>query len=132
MGFVTDIRQSFSENLHREPRGNEGYWLMIAYGAVVVGAAVLSQLGAGIEVEAHSILLGVGVGTMGAAEVVPTDRIRLARNFRLCAYGGFLLYGAWIFVPPLLAASYETQLLAIAAVPFILLYAWLMYKALKA
>lgn len=132
MGFVADIRGSVTENLHREPRGNKGYWLMVAYGAVAVGAAVLSLLGAGIDVEAHSILLGVGVGTMGAAELVPADRIRLARNFRLCAYGGFLLYGVWISVPPLLAASYETQLLAIAAVPLILLYAWLMYKALEA
>lgn len=105
---------------------------MVGYGVVAVVAAFAGLVVSEIDVGLEFVLLGFAVGTMGAAELVPTDRIPLARNLRILSYCCFLIYSVSLFGPWLLAASYETQLLALAAVPFLLLYAWLMYRAVKA
>jgi len=120
------------DELHREPRGQRGYWLPVGYGVVAVLAALGSLVIPGLDVGLEYILLGFAIGTMGAAELVPTDRIPLARNLRIVSFCCFILYPLWLFGPWLLSASQETQLLAVAAVPFLLLYTWLMYRAVKA
>lgn len=131
MAFVSDVTQWILDELHREPRGQRGYWLLVGYGVVSVVAAFGSLVIPEIDVGLEYILLGFAVGTMGAAELVPTDRISLARNLRIVSFCCFILYPVLLFGPWLLSASYETQLLAVAAVPFLLLYAWLMYRAVK-
>lgn len=132
MAFVSEVKYWVSDQLNREPRGHWGYWLAVAYGIVAVVAALGSLVVIEIDVGLEFILLGFAVGTMGAAELVPTDRVPLARNLRIISYCCFILYPVLLFGPWLLTASHETQLLAMAAVPFLLLYAWLMYRALNA
>lgn len=132
MTFVSDVKQWVSDELNRKPRGHWGYWLAVGYGSVAVLAAFGSLIIPEITVGLEYILLGFAVGTMGAAELVPTDRISLARNLRMVSFSCFILYPVLLFGPWLLTASYETQLIAAAAVPFIILYAWLMYRAVKA
>lgn len=130
MGFVVDVKQWILDGLHREPRGHKGYWLMVGYGVVVICVAFGSSVVPEIDVGLEFVLLGSAIVVMGAAELVPTDRIPWARNLRIGSYVGFLLYLLWIAGPPLLSASYQTQLLAVAVIPFVL-YAWLMYRALE-
>ena len=132
MGFFVDVKAWVLDELNREPRGQRGYWLPVGYGIVAVVAAVGGVVVPGLDVGLEYILLGFAVGTMGAAELVPTDRIPLARNLRIVSFCCFIIYPVLLFGPWLLSASQETQLLAVAAVPFLLLYAWLMYRAVKA
>ena len=132
MAFVSDVKRWVSDELNRKPRGQRGYWLAVGYGVLAVIAAFGSLVVPEINVGLEYILLGFAVGTMGAAELVPADRIPLARNLRIVSICCFILYPVLLFGPWLLAASYETQLLALAAVPFLILYAWLMYRAVKA
>ena len=132
MGFFVDVKQWVLDELHRVPRGHRGYRLPVGYGVVVVVAAFGSLVIPEINVGLESILLGFAVGTMGAAELVPTDRIPIARNLRVLSFYCFILYPVLLFGPWLLDASYETKLLAVAAVPFLLLYTWLMDSAVKA
>lgn len=132
MAFVTDVKHWVSDELHRKPRGQRSYWLAVGYGIVAVVTAFASLVVSEIDVGLEFILLGFAVGTLGAAELVPTDRIPLARNLRIVSYICFILYPVLLFGPWLLTASDETQLLAVAAVPFLMLYVWLMYRAVKA
>lgn len=132
MAFVEDVTRWISDELTREPRGQRGYWLAVGYGIVAVVAAVGSLVLPELDVGVEYILLGFAVGTMGAAELVPTDSIPLARNLRIVSVCCFILYPVLLFGPWLLAASDETQLLAAASVPFLVLYTWLMYRAVTA
>ena len=132
MAFVSDVKRWISDELNREPRNQRGYWLAVGYGIVAVLAALGSLVIPEINVGPKYIILGFAVGTMGAAELVPPDSVPLARNIRIVSFCCFILYPVLLFGPWLLTASYETQLLAAAAVPFLILYIWLMYRAVKA
>lgn len=132
MAFVSEVKHWFSNQINREPRGHWGYWLAVGYGIVAVVSAIGSLVVLEIDVGLEFVLLGFAVGTMGVAELVSTDRVHFARNLRIVSICCFMLYPLSLFGPWFLTASYETQLLAVAAVPFLLLYTWLLYMALNA
>lgn len=126
MSPATDLKRWITDELYREPRGGRGYWLAVAVGLGAVGLAVLSRVVPSLTVGGKYVFLGIGVAAMGAAELTPAERIERARNLRIGAYVGFGLYAAWIFGPPFLAASLQLKLVAVAAVPVLLGYVWLL------
>lgn len=126
MSPATDLKHWITEELYREPRGGRGYWIVVAFGLGAVGLAVLSRFVPSLAVGGEYVFLGIGVAAMGAAELVPAERIERARTLRIGAYVGFGLYAAWIFGPAFLAANLQVKLIAVAAVPVLLGYVWLL------
>ena len=129
MGFVTDLTRWFLDDLQREPRGGKWSWVMVSVGTLAVAYGSVGLVWAGVG--AHFLLLGVAFAAMGAAEVVPAGRTGLARNLRVGSWVAYVVYAAWIFVPPFLAASLEMQVAVVAGVLFLAGYGWSMYRILR-
>lgn len=125
MGLVSDLKQWFLDDLYREPRGGKGSWLVVALGilAIAYGSAGLVLAGAG----AHFLLLGGAFLTTGAAELVPPERIGLARTLRVGSWVAFVLFLGVVAGPPLLAASVEAKVAAVGGVLFLLAVGRLLY-----
>lgn len=114
MGPVRTAVRWFLADLSREPSGERRFWLMAAVGGLSVALWAAGAVTEGFGIDGRLALLGVGLGAMGTAELLPPDRLRLARSLRVGTWVAFGLYAAWLVVPPVSAAGRGTQLVAVA------------------
>lgn len=69
--------------LFREPSGRANFWLVVAIGVF--------NLFRGLSGEAGTLLLGVGLVAIGAAELIPRDRTTAAGILRITGLLALLL-----------------------------------------
>lgn len=127
MGFATDITRWFVDDLDRGSRGGKGSWLAAVFGVLTAIFGVVGPIVEGPHVGAHYLLLGSAFVTMRAAELVSGDRIGLARNLRIGSWIAFVLFVAWVFGRPFLAASFRVQGVATAGLLMLVGFGWLLH-----
>lgn len=78
-----------------------------------------------------NILVGIAFLCSGAAESVPSSRLRTAKALRILAWIGAMLFFGWLVIPPFLAASGETKLMVVGVILVAFAYVFLLYKVLN-
>lgn len=124
------------DELFRAPSGSRSYWIPLAFGLLAVtlalGGLVTGSGGGLLGIDPGFVFLGVAFASMGAAELVPYDRRRVAGALRACMYAGFVLYAAFVVVvdlPDLLEADWEVQIIILVFMAFIVGYVWILRGA---
>ena len=131
MALVADAIRWFVRDLNREPSGGSRFWAMALLGALAVALGVAGALGLGFGVDPRFVPLGVGLGAMGASELVPPERMALTRRLRVGTWTAFGIYAAWILGPPLAAVDVAAQAAVLAGLLALAGYAWLVYRRLE-
>lgn len=131
MALVADAVRWFVRDLNREPSGGRRFWAMALLGAAAAALGVAGALGLGFGVNPRFVPLGVGLGAMGASELVPPERMALARRLRVGTWVAFGLYAAWILVPPLSTVDVTARAAVLVGLLALAGYVWTVYRRLE-